>query len=114
MRFVLIVVMTRVQQLLHSLDWSQQRLATEVGVTQTTIWRLARGDAESGPMRLALNQIAQAHGLPELQIPRTDTVSPAALPCPGSDGLAGTPAPAVAIELCVAGAGETSNPAPQQ
>lgn len=42
------------------------------------------------------------------EIPRTDTVSPAALPCPGSDGVAGTPASVAALSRRAAGAGETS------
>jgi transcriptional regulator with XRE-family HTH domain len=58
--------MTRVQALLDALQWSQPRLAKAVGVTQTTIWRLARGDRESGPMKMALDLVARDHGLPHL------------------------------------------------
>lgn len=70
--------MTRTSAILTALDWSQKRLASEIGVTQTTIWRLARGDAETGPMRLALNHVAAKYGLTDLvlaDVPRPDLVT---------------------------------------
>jgi transcriptional regulator with XRE-family HTH domain len=75
--------MTRVQALLDALHWSQPRLAKAVGVTQTTIWRLAHGDRETGPMRVALDMVARDHNLPHLtaaQFASAAATPPAAAP----------------------------------
>lgn len=60
--------MNRTSLLLSALGWSQSRLAKEVGVTQTTIWRLCHGDSEAGPMQLALNHVATKYALPHLVV----------------------------------------------
>ena len=80
--------MTRVQALLTALGWSQPRLAKAVGVTQTTIWRLAHGDKERGPMRLALDRVALDHGLPHLVAETFPSAAAQNSSCAGPDAAA--------------------------
>ncbi|WP_431731977.1 helix-turn-helix transcriptional regulator [Agrobacterium tumefaciens] len=57
----------RIIKLRHRLEWSQARMAKELGVSQPTIWRIEHGRQEPSKSVLKLLEIFEAR-LKELTI----------------------------------------------
>jgi transcriptional regulator with XRE-family HTH domain len=57
---------TRAHALLDHLGWTQKDLADWLGVDRSTVSRLVAGRPEGGPIARLLDQLARAHGRPDL------------------------------------------------
>jgi transcriptional regulator with XRE-family HTH domain len=85
-----IVPMTRTQRLRTVLKWPQWRMAEYLGVSQPTVTRLERGQAETGPISRLLDLLEAE--IARRPFPAPDDSSPGAS-LAGGTGDASPPAP---------------------
>mgnify|MGYP000853273788 CR=1 FL=1 len=88
--------MSRTAALRKALGWPQHQLAEWLCVSQPTVSNLENGQAESGPTRRLLDQLAREHGLfdlasdvwPGAPVATGEAVAPPVDPSPAVGGAA--------------------------